>query len=105
MKVNRMLFDKIKSQWDITKMTSAYINAERILIHQTNVSNDNDIEEIAFIMDSFGNSRQLTPKELIKQKIEAIEEQGRQLLEDEKYELFAELKEIYEKYKQEYDRL
>ena len=105
MKVNRMLFDKIKAQWDITKMTSAYINAERILIHQANVSDNNDAEEIAFIMDSFGNSRQLTQKELIKQKIEAIEEQGRQLLEEEKYELFAELKEIYEKYKQEYDKL
>jgi hypothetical protein len=37
--------------------------------------------------------------------MDSIEDQGRKLLEQEKYELFAELKEIYEKYKQEYDRL
>lgn len=37
--------------------------------------------------------------------MDALEEQGRKLLNQEKYELFAELKEIYEKYKQEYDRL
>ena len=37
--------------------------------------------------------------------MDSIQEQGRKLLEEEKYELFAELKEIYEKYKQEYDRL
>ena len=30
--VNRILFDKLKSQWDILKMSSAYILAERKII-------------------------------------------------------------------------
>ena len=29
MKVNRITFDKISAQWDILKMSSAYIHAER----------------------------------------------------------------------------
>ena len=81
----------------------------KILIQQT--ANGNDItgmqivEDVEFVQDEFGNVRTLTPKELIKNKMNAIEDQGRKLLEAEKYELFTELKEIYEKYKQEYDRL
>ena len=109
MKANRTLFSKIQLAWDIRKMTTAYIDAEKYLIQQT--ANGNDItgmqivEDIEFIQDEFGNVRNLTPKELIKNKMNAIEDQGRKLLEAEKYELFTELKEIYEKYKQEYDRL
>lgn len=118
MKVNRITFDKIKAKWDIRKMRAAYIAAEKYLIQEA--ANGNDITGIQIIetfepmtpeefhqheTDGFGNIRNITPKELIKQKMIAIEEQGRKLLEAEKYELFAELKEIYEKYKQEYDRL
>jgi hypothetical protein len=106
MKVNKITFDKINARWNIMKMTSAYINAEKILIQQTAVDiEQNNDTEISFIMDNFGNSRQLTPKEVLKIKLDAFELQGTKLLEEEKYELFAELKELYEKYKQEYDRL
>lgn len=106
MKVNKITFDKINARWNIMKMTSAYINAEKILIQQTAFdSSPIDATEISFVMDEFGNSRQLTPKELLKIKLDAFELQGTKLLEQEKYELFAELKELYEKYKQEYDRL
>ena len=110
MKVNRIIFDEIKSQWDIVKMTSAYINAEKILIHKASESVETfepmDTEEFhSYQVDGFGNIKNLTPKDLIKQKMNALEEQGIKLLEEEKYELFTELKEIYEKYKQEYDRL
>ena len=106
MKANKITFDKINARWNIMKMTSAYINAEKILIQQTvlDIETNNDTE-ISFIMDDFGNSRQLTPKELLKIKLDAFELQGAKLLEEEKYELFVELKELYEKYKQEYDRL
>ena len=55
--------------------------------------------------DAFGNAKTVTPKDKIKEKLDALEIQGNKLLEQEKYELFIELKEIYEKYKQEYDRL
>lgn len=110
MKANRMLFSKIKTQWSILQMTSAYINAEKILIQQAAESVETfepmSADEFQhYQVDGFGNIKNLTPKDLIKQKMESIEAQGRELLEQEKYELFAELKEIYEKYKQEYDRL
>lgn len=118
MKVNRIRFDKIKAKWDILKMRAAYIAAEKYLIQEA--ANGNDVTGIQVVesfepmtaeqfhqyeTDGFGNIRNITPKELIKEKMIAIEKQGRKLLEEEKYELFAELKEIYEKYKQEYDRL
>jgi len=110
MKANKITFDRIKAQWDITKMTSAYINAERILIQKASETVETfepmSPEEFhTYQVDGFGNIKNLTPKDLIKQKMDSIEDQGRKLLEQEKYELFAELKEIYEKYKQEYDRL
>ena len=118
MKENKITFDKIKAQWDILKMSSAYIKAEQHIIQEQ--ANGNDITGASTLMqfdpmtpeefhkvatDGFGNIRNITPKELIKQKMNALEKQGRKLLEQEKYELFAELKEIYDKYKQEYDRL
>ena len=106
MKVNKITFDKINARWNIMKMTSAYINAEKILIQQSTFDQDQDnTTEISFVMDDFGNSRQLTPKELLKIKLDAFELQAEKLLEQEKYELLIELKELYEKYKQEYDRL
>lgn len=118
MKVNRITFDRIKAQYEILKMRAAYIAAEKLIIEEQVKGNDitgvyttasfdpmtpEEFHKVA--TDGFGNIRNITPKELIKQKMNALEEQGRKLLEQEKYELFAELKEIYDKYKQEYDRL
>jgi len=119
MKANRILFDKLKQQWDIIKMKAAYIEAEKTLITeaQQEVEWTGSLKTIEvfdpmtpeefhqYQTDGFGNIKNITPKDLIKQKMDALEKQGRKLLEEEKYELFAELKEIYEKYKQEYDRL
>lgn len=112
MKANRITFDKIKAQYDILKMRAAYISAEEYIVKQAangiDITGMNTIEVISteeFHTDGFGNMRMLTPKEQIKNKMDALEEQGNELLAEEKYELFAELKEIYEKYKQEYDRL
>lgn len=118
MKINKITFDKIKAQYEILKMRAAYIAAEKLIIEEQ--INGNDLTGVSTIArfdpmtpeefnkvvaDGFGNIRNITPKELIKQKMDALEKQGVKLLEQEKYELFAELKEIYEKYKQEYDRL
>lgn len=118
MKANRITFDKVKAQWDILKMRAAYIAAERLIIQEAAEGNDitglqviqtfdpmNAEEFHQYETDGFGNIKNLTPKDLIKQKMIAIQEQANKLLEQEKYELVAELKEIYEKYKQEYDRL
>ena len=113
MKVNRITFDKAKAQWNILCMTAAYIAAEHRIIEQAKDQNWDvqvfgpmDSEQLHnFEYDAFGNVKNNSAKELIGQKLDKLEQQGRKLLAQEKYELFIELKQIYEKYKQEYDRL
>jgi hypothetical protein len=113
MKVNRIRFDRVKAQWDILKMTAAYIAAEQQIIEQSKNQNWGvqvfgplDAEQLHnFEYDAFGNVKNNSAKELIGKKLIKLEEQGRKLLDQEKYELFIELKQIYEKYKKEYDRL
>jgi hypothetical protein len=113
MKVNKITFSQIKLKWEIQQMTSAYIHAEQHIIKKladgidiTGVSEvTEEVQQIEFMYDAFGNAKTITPKDKIKEKLDALEIQGNKLLEQEKYELFIELKEIYEKYKQEYDRL
>jgi len=90
MKVNKITFSQIKLRWQIQQMTSAYIHAEQQIIKKLadgiDITGANEI-----IQEVQQNAKTITPKD--------------KLLEQEKYELFIELKEIYEKYKQEYDRL
>jgi preprotein translocase subunit SecF len=113
MKVNKITFSQIKLAWHIQQMTSAYIHAEQHIIKKlaegidiTGASKiDEQVQEVEFMYDAFGNAKTVTPKDKIKEKLDALEIQGNKLLEQEKYELFIELKEIYERYKQEYDRL
>ena len=118
MKVNRIIFDKIKAQYDILKMRAAYIAAERFIISQAAEGNDltgmqiiESFESMTpeefneFEVDGFGNIRNKSPKEVILNKMNEIALKAEKYLEQEKYELVQELKEIYEKYKQEYDRL
>ena len=116
MKVNKIAFSQIKLAWHIQQMTSAYIHAEQHIIKKLadgiDITGANKIDEqvqqaqqVEFMYDAFGNAKTVTPKDKIKEKLDALEIQGNKLLEQEKYELFIELKEIYEIYKQEYDRL
>jgi preprotein translocase subunit SecF len=113
MKVNKITFSQIKLAWHIQQMTSAYIHAEQHIIKKLADGIDitgasevtEEVQQVEFMYDAFGNARTITPKDKIKEKLDALEIQGNKLLEQEKYELFIELKEIYEKYKQEYDRL
>ena len=122
MKANKITFSKIKLKWEIQQMTSAYIHAEQHIIKKLADGIDitgasevdihpeipgllEEVQQVEFMYDAFGNAKAVTPKDKIKEKLDALEIQGNKLLEQEKYELFIELKEIYEKYKQEYDRL
>jgi len=113
MKVNKITFSQIQLAWNIQQMTSAYIHAEQHIVKKladgidiTGVSEvAEEVQQVEFMYDAFGNAKTITPKDKIKEKLDALEIQGNKLLEQEKYELFIELKEIYEKYKQEYDRL
>lgn len=99
--------------WEMSKMTSSALLAEQHIMNNMTLGVDitgaskvvEEVEQVKFMYDGFGNARTITPKDKIKEKLDALEIQGNKLLEQEKYELFIELKEIYEKYKQEYDRL
>ena len=113
MKVNKITFSQIQLAWHIQQMTSAYIHVEQHIIKKLADGIDitgasevtEEVQQVEFMYDAFGNARTITPKDKIKEKLDALEIQGNKLLEQEKYELFIELKEINEKYKQEYDRL
>ena len=59
-------------------------------------------------VDAFGNvkySQEFTQKDLLKEQLIELENTANKLLAEEKYELLKELKEIYEKIKNEYDKL
>ena len=59
-------------------------------------------------IDAFGNlkySQEYTQKDLLAEQMLQLEGTAKKLLEEEKYELLTELKEIYEKIKKEYDNL
>lgn len=116
--INRITFDKLKARFEILKMRSAYVEAEKLLMQEA--ADGNDLTGIKVITafdpmtpeefqeyetDGFGNIRHKSPKEVILDKMNAIALKAEKYLEEEKYELLAELKEIYDKYKQEYDRL
>ena len=59
-------------------------------------------------VDAFGNikySQEYTQKDLLAEQMLQLEDTAKKLLEEEKYELLTELKEIYEKIKKEHDNL
>jgi hypothetical protein len=115
--INRITFDKIKAQWEILKMRTAYIAAEKLLIQEASGTiNASDMKIIEFPpmtaeefhkyeTDGFGNIRHKSPKEVILDKMNDIVAKANKYLKQEKYELVQELKELYERYKREYDRL
>ena len=59
-------------------------------------------------IDAFGNvrySQEYSQKDLLAEQMLQLEETAKKLLDEEKYELLTEIKEIYEKIKKEYDNL
>ena len=120
MKVNRIIFSKIKQQHEILKMKSAYIAAEKAIVQdpsltqwQQEVAHETvkvDPEMFAAMeVDEFGGMKSLTIKDLqvreLESQIEVIEETGRKLLKEEKYELMQEAKEIWVKLKEQLNNL
>ena len=128
MKVNRTRFSNIKLEFEILKMKAAYIAAEQEIIRmsengmadgiKTVTSSDNIIFEgkemdpetfIGMEMDDLGNARSLTVKDLkirdLEDKLQQLEEVGRELLKEEKYELMQEALELWEKTKQQINNL
>ena len=109
MRANRMLYSRLLLQWEVKKMMTAYIGAERQIIESNargiditgadSVSVFSD-EFVGMQMDEFGNVTNVTTKDLqirkLEDQLEQLKETGRQLLEDEKYELLVEAQELYD---------
>ena len=91
----------------MSKMTSSALLAEQHIMN--NMALGVDITKASEVVEEVEQVKSITfsglKKDKIKEKLHALEIQGNKLLEQEKYELFIELKKTYEKYKQEYDRL
>ncbi|MAJ03013.1 MAG: hypothetical protein CMP37_03770 [Rickettsiales bacterium] len=78
------------------------------LDHQFNIEPVKEIGPQEFFhhsLDTFGNIKNIDKKTLIATQLQQLEATRDELLEQEKYELLSELKEIYDKLKKEYDEL
>ena len=108
MKANRILFSKLRQQYKILQMKSAYILAEDFLVQDPDgvVTGTERIE-----VDDFKefNPAQYRPKKTqilnLQHQIRGLEELSNALLDEEKYEEMQEAKEILEKLRRELDRL
>ena len=108
MKANRILFSKLRQQYKILQMKSAYILAEDHLIQDSDgvVVGTERIEVEEF--KEF-NTKEYRPKKTqilnLEHQIRALQELSNELLDEEKYEEMQEAKEILEKLRRELNRL
>ena len=108
MKANRILFSKLRQQYKILQMKSAYILAEDHLIQDPDgvVVGTERIEVEEF--KEF-NTKEYRPKKTqilnLEHQIRALQELSNELLVEEKYEEMQEAKEILEKLRKELNRL
>ena len=102
MKINRITFDKIKAQYEILKMSAAYIQAEQMIVKDPNLTGwqiyeSKEMSPEEFVMDIFGNVKNvdatLTKMEADRDELEKL---GTKLLNEEKYEFMQEAKELWE---------
>jgi len=99
MKVNRIQMPLLQMSWRMSLITSACLIAEQHIIEAT--------DDISFEMDNFGNVKTITEQDKELQKLLAMQTKATKLLEDEHFELYLELKQLYEikriKYNKTYD--
>ena len=116
MKANRSLFSQLKQQYQILQMRAAYIAAEQYIIKNSETGMADAIHAaggeqdiFTFVMDEFGNGKQLTLKEIqiqkLEKQLEELQRVGNELLAEEKYELMQEAKELYNITKSQLDKL
>ena len=114
MKVNKSRFSAIKQKYELLKMVSAYIAAERQIITQSDngmADGMDAVQYFEFQQDEFGNVEQkaVTIRDAqinkLEQQLKELEEVGRKLLKDEKYELMREAQELYDRTKSQLNKL
>ena len=86
-RVNKIQFPIYLMSWEMSKMTSSALLAEQHIIEAT--------EDISFEMDGLGNVKTITQQSIDYDKLQAMKVKSRKLLEDEHFDLFLEMKEIY----------
>ena len=114
MKCNKSRFSKLKLEFDILKMKAAYIEAERQIINDTTATGWQKMDESQYVIATESSSpesfhvgkKSFRDVEImaIEAELAAMEEQGRKLLKEEKYELMRELQEVYNKIKKDLNR-
>ena len=93
MKANKIIFSKIKSQYELLKMRAAYILAERTLMEEEskqdqeyNWSNDYTITT-SLTPEEFNKlNKPPSPKELVHQQLLVLEAQLKEAEDKEEYE-------------------
>ena len=127
MRATRTRFSTLKQRYELLKMQSAYIAAEREIMKNPSLTQWDETIEFrmkdgtvefhrmnaeqfaGMEMDEFGNMKNVTVKDLqirkLEERLDELEELGRKLLNDEKYELMREAQEIYDRTKSQLDRL
>ena len=109
MKANRILFSKLKQQYKILQMKSAYILAEDHLMLDPDTGVAIGTERIE--VDDFKefNPKEYRPKKTqilnLQHQIKGLEELSNALLGEEKYEEMQEAKEILDKLRIELKRI
>ncbi len=103
MRVNKIVWDRLNSQWEILKTSAAYIHAEQRIVNEAAKGNDiTGADSMSakqhFEFDAFGEPlKRKTEIELLDEQMTALEQYGAELLEREDYRKLAEVKKTYEK--------
>ena len=114
MRINKIVWNKLKTQWELSKMKAAYIAAEKAIVQDASLTGweqpKQDLDKFARSeMDEFGHVTNFTVRDVqiktLEGQLKELEEVGRRLLEEEKYELLKESKEIWEKINQQLNNL
>ena len=112
-RANRILFDKIKTRWEITKMKLAYIMAEKEIMQNpalTQWDESNALDQVVeqrYHSDGLVESKTVRDIQIekLEKQLEEVEETARKLLENENYELMHEAQDLYDTLKRQLNRL
>ena len=101
MMINRIQFDKISTQWEILKMRAAYIDAERLIIEESETGMADGLFVGEMTAKDIAAMSNMTIKEAQIHKLERelgiMAQKHKILLENEQYELLAELQDWYDR--------
>ena len=100
MRANKIIFTKVKSQFEILKIRASVILAMEdmeFMSHDRVAHDDMTPEEFhRFELESFNVKKTYTPEEKIRAQMKELEDQGARLLEEENYESLELIKKTWE---------